>query len=53
MINSFRGKYNFLSNFYKTKIFFEGNYYDSIEHAFQASKSLNDTIRKQFREKNI
>jgi len=41
MINSFTGKYRFLSNFYLIKIDFEGITYPSTEHAFQASKTLD------------
>lgn len=41
--SSFRGKYSFLSNFYKVKI----KDFPSVENAFQASKSLDpDTISK-------
>jgi len=42
MINLFNGEYEFLSNFYfgKNKIFFEGLYYPTAEHAFQAAKTI-------------
>jgi len=32
--------YEFLSNFKAVKVRFEGNEYDSVEHAYQASKSM-------------
>lgn len=39
-ITSFRGKYDFLSNFYPVKIFYNGRDWPSVEHAYQAqSKS--------------
>ena len=47
IINKFTGKYRFLSNFNRTDIYYEGLYYPSVEHAFQAAKSLNDLIREK------
>lgn len=38
-ITSFSGNYEFLSNFYLSKITFEGIEYPTVEHAFQAAKS--------------
>lgn len=37
-INEFRGKYNFLSNFYNAEIIYEGVKYQNNEAAFQAAK---------------
>jgi ribA/ribD-fused uncharacterized protein len=37
-ITSFKGKYDFLSNFYPVKINYEGIEYPSAEHAYQAAK---------------
>lgn len=37
-ITSFRGKWFFLSNFYETKVTFEGLMYNNAESAFQAMK---------------
>ena len=34
----FKGKYAFLSNFYPTRVWFEGLEFRSVEHAFQAAK---------------
>ena len=41
MINSFRGKYYFLSNFYPSEILINGKKYPTVEHAFQAMKATN------------
>jgi len=45
MINSFTGEYRFLSNFYGISIYFEGITYPSVEHAYQASKTLDTSER--------
>lgn len=37
--------YDFLSNFYKSTIQFEGKLYSTVEHAYQASKSLDESVR--------
>ena len=39
-IDSFTGEYRFLSNFYPCEIIFEGALYPSVEHAYQAAKTL-------------
>jgi len=41
MIDSFHGKYRFLSNFWKVPIEYEGTIYPTLEHAYQASKSYS------------
>lgn len=41
MINSFEGKYEFLSNFSPSVIEYEGFEYPTVEHAFQAAKTLD------------
>jgi len=46
MINSFRGKHSFLSNFYYSPITYEGIFYPTAEHMFQAMKTNDNTIRK-------
>lgn len=48
MIDSFRGEYGFLSNFYEEPIVFEGITYPSSEHAYQASKSQSILTRNLF-----
>lgn len=45
MINSFTGKHRFLSNFYPCMVQYEGIVYRSVEHAYQAAKSLSPTDR--------
>lgn len=45
-IDSFFGEYRFLSNFYPGEIEFEGIKYPTVEHAYQASKTLDENIRK-------
>src|SRR5258708_4053347 len=47
-IDDFHGEYAFLSNFYPIPIEFEGQKYDSVEHAFQAAKTIVDFERKGF-----
>ena len=44
-ISSFRGKYEFLSNFYGHMVEFEGVSFPSAEHAFQAAKVLDTAQR--------
>ncbi len=48
MINSFTNDYRFLSNFYSTRVEFEGLTYPSVEHAYQAAKTEDKELRKQF-----
>lgn len=52
-IVKFRGRWFFLSNFYLAEVEFEGTRYPSVENAFQAAKTLDRTIRKQFTTKTI
>lgn len=40
-INEFKGKYNFLSNFYNAPVFYNGIRYQNNEAAFQAQKDLS------------
>lgn len=44
-IDSFSGKYHFLSNFYPCTIVYEGITYPSTEHAYQAAKTLETETR--------
>lgn len=48
MINSFRGKYYFLSNFYETPVTFAGITYRNNEAAFQAQKVLSKEEQTEF-----
>lgn len=45
MIKEFRGYFYFLSNFYSVDVFLDGTKYPSVEHAYQAAKTLNRTDR--------
>lgn len=47
VIDTFSGKYDFLSNFYPCKIKYEGVEFPSVEHAFQAMKTMNRTRRNE------
>ena len=49
MISNFRGQYGFLSNFYPSPVDFEGADYTSVEHAFQAAKTLDADDREYIR----
>lgn len=46
MITSFSGKHRFLSNFYPCEIDYEGIRYPSVEHAYQAAKTLDPKKRR-------
>lgn len=48
MINEFRGKYYFLSNFYEAPVTWEGVTYRNNEAAFQSAKVISDEDRKLF-----
>jgi len=48
MINEFKGKYYFLSNFYTAPVEYEGLLYQNNESAFQSAKVLDIERRKQF-----
>ncbi|KKL10659.1 hypothetical protein LCGC14_2553590 [marine sediment metagenome] len=44
-ITEFKGDYGFLSNFYPAEVWLDGRDYPSVEHAFQAAKTLDLNIR--------
>lgn len=48
MINAFRGKYYFLSNFYKAPVTYKGITYRNNEAAFQAQKVSSVEKQKEF-----
>ncbi len=48
MIRSFDGAYEFLSNFYPSPIEWEGLLFPTVEHAFQAAKTLDPVKRQAF-----
>ena len=44
-IDSFTGEYAFLSNFSSSIVELDGRYYPTVEHAYQAAKSLDKQDR--------
>lgn len=44
-ISSFNNEFAFLSNFFPVVIFYEDIEYPSVEHAYQASKSMFESVR--------
>lgn len=48
MIDCFDGKYAFLSNFYNCPVTYNGLTYQNNEAAFQAQKTLDENVRKEF-----
>lgn len=49
MISDFRGKYRFLSNFSPSPLMYGGHTYDTVEHAYQAAKTLDPAERTLIR----
>lgn len=48
-IKAFKGKHRFLSNFYPATVSLDGLEYPSVEHAFQAAKTLDPEARDAIR----
>lgn len=48
-ILGFFGDYRFLSNFWYCEVELDGEFYPSTEHAYQAAKTLDPDLRRQFR----
>lgn len=48
MISSFTDKYAFLSNFFESTVHFEGIEFPSSEAAFQAAKTADMQLRREF-----
>jgi len=46
---SFSGKFRFLSNFHPSPVTFEGLDYPSVEHAYQAAKTTDQSARDEIR----
>ena len=46
-IYGFDGDNRFLSNFYPSIVDYDGEYYATVEHAYQAAKTLNPTQRRE------
>ena len=49
-ITAFRGAHRWMSNFWPVDVVFEGVSYPSVEHAYQAAKTLDPAIRAAVRE---
>jgi len=47
-INGFSGDFRWLSNFWQASVMYEGAWYESTEAAYQAAKTLDLELRKQF-----
>lgn len=47
-INTFRGEYFFLSNFYEADVKYKGILYHNTEAAFQAQKCINESDKIKF-----
>lgn len=45
----FRGPHRFLSNFHPSPVRFEDNTYPTVEHAYQAAKTLDASARESIR----
>lgn len=52
MIGSFSGPYRFLSNFYPAVVRLDGVNYPSVEHAYQAAKTLDLALRQTIRQQD-
>lgn len=49
IIDSFRGDFGFLSNFYESSVWVDGLQYRSVEHAYQAAKATDPSAREVIR----
>jgi ribA/ribD-fused uncharacterized protein len=45
-IESFQGEYRFLSNFWQAYVTYDGEMYPTVEHAYQAAKTMEPEFRK-------
>jgi hypothetical protein len=50
VIDSFRGEFGFLSNFFESSIWIDNERYRSVEHAYQAAKSDDPVVKRIIRE---
>ena len=50
MIDSFSEEYFFLSNFYDSVVKFDGDSFRTVEHAYQAAKTLDEESRNKIRD---
>jgi|ERR1041384_52886 ribA/ribD-fused uncharacterized protein len=49
-ITAFRGRWTKLGNYSSCVVFYHGHAYQSVEHAYQAQKSLDPAIQKMIRD---
>lgn len=49
MINKFKNIYGFLSNFHPSPIVYKGHEYPTVEHAYQAAKTLDHEEQEKIR----
>jgi N-glycosidase YbiA len=49
IIREFSGEYRFLSNFWPCSVIYDGHIYHSVEHAYQAAKTLDLNERARVR----
>lgn len=49
MIDKFDGAHRFLSNFYPVSVRYDNQFYPSVEHAYQAAKTLDSKERSKIR----
>lgn len=47
-IKEFQGEFSFLSNFYLAPVEYEGEFYPSVENAYQAAKTEDKALRRAF-----
>ena len=47
IIDRFDGEHRFLSNFYPAQVLLDGVVYPSAEHAFQAAKTTDESLRRE------
>lgn len=47
-VKGFFGDYRFLSNFHMAPVWYESILYPSTEHAYQAAKTLDESVRMEF-----
>lgn len=50
IINSFHGDHSFLSNFHPATVILDGTQYPTVEHAYQAAKTLDIDERDRIRQ---
>ena len=48
-IDKFSNEHAFLSNFYDSRVFYDGVPYRTVEHAYQAAKTFNPVERSKIR----